>query len=182
MTRSRNTVKKVLIIYIIAGVLVAIIYMGYYSHQNNKDGVTYSFENEVANEDVSVSIEDTEEYGTVADATVQGTEEEPAYVFDDEVKEDTAKEESGEEYSKDAYYSYVTTNRYNRLNVRKDPSTEGEIIYKLAPGSRGYVLERGDKWSYIRTDKVDGYSSNTYLSFEELDKDKLPEDFPEDYR
>lgn len=183
MTRSRNTVKKVLAIYLIAGVIVAIMYMGYYSHVRKAEDVTYVFEDVVANEDVSVTIEDTEELGVPEAPVAEESNDEPVYVFDDDIKAaDEATDADTDDFDEDAYYRYTTTNRYNRLNVRKDPSTSGEIIYKLPPNSSGYVLERGDKWSYIRTDKVDGYSSNSYLAFEELDKDNLPEDFPEDYR
>lgn len=77
-----------------------------------------------------------------------------------------------------ACYSFVTTNRNQILHVRETPSMEGTVIARLAPGTKGYVLEYGPVWSLISTGTVKGYSFNEYLELTEID----PEDIPEEYR
>lgn len=179
MNSRRHTLKKILIIYFIAGLLVALLYYLYGQYNSNDINYGYEFDDVAANSDLSASIESFSEIGD--------TEQEPLETEDAVDTEDTLENQiivDGDNVQVDEkhYYTYKTTNRYNRLRVRVEPSLDGEIIYRLAPGSTGYVLERGDDWSLIRTKEVDGYSSNSYLSFTELDKDNLPGDFPEEYK
>ena len=185
MNKSRNTLKKVIIIYVIAGILVAFLYISFGKYLGVHKEVNYEFDQAVINQSLSASIETTTELGKAYTGDDESASEDGAT---DEISEEAANEiiidsESDESVGSDKhYYKYRTTNKHNRLRVRKEPSTDGEIIYKLAPGATGYVLSREDGWSYIRTDKCDGYSSDAYLTFEELDPNNLPEDFPEDYR
>ena len=77
------------------------------------------------------------------------------------------------------YYSFVTTNRYQILHVRETPDLSGKILARLAPGTKGYVLEHTPEWSLIVTgDNIRGYSYNQYLDLTEI----APEELPEQYR
>lgn len=73
-----------------------------------------------------------------------------------------------------AYYKVTTTNRLSSLNVRIAPGLFSEIIGKLGPGSKAYVLEKGEGWSKIKTDTLEGYCFNQYLDFEEISKEDFP--------
>lgn len=79
-----------------------------------------------------------------------------------------------EEPVKITYYKVTTTNRFSPLNVRVTPGLFSEIIGKLSPGSKAYVLEKGEGWSKIKTDTLEGYCFNQYLDFEEISKEDFP--------
>lgn len=70
------------------------------------------------------------------------------------------------------YYAFTTTNQYTILRVREKPDINSKIIYRLFPGSTGYVLERGDSWSLIQTPEATGYSHNDYLDFQEVSEEE----------
>lgn len=179
MNSRRHTLQKVVVIYLVAGLLVALLYLLYGKYRFDNINYGYEFADQSSDTDVEASIESTVELGadgTESEADTDTTDNTVA-VTDTSNEDNTTSDEDQKHY-----YSYKTTNRYNQLRVRKGPDLNATILYRLAPGATGYVLEKGDSWSLIRTDKVDGYSSNSYLSFTELDKDNLPEDFPEDYR
>ena len=72
------------------------------------------------------------------------------------------------------YYKVTTTNRLSSLNVRIAPGLFSEIIGKLSPGSKAYVIEKGEGWSKIKTDTLEGYCFNQYLDFEEISKEDFP--------
>lgn len=72
------------------------------------------------------------------------------------------------------YYRFTTTNRLTGLNVRLSPNLEATVIGRLSPGSTGYILEKGESWSKIKTDTLEGYASNEYLNLEEISKDEHP--------
>ena len=79
-----------------------------------------------------------------------------------------------EEKEKVSYFKVTTTNRFSPLNVRIAPGLFSEIIGKLNPRSEAYVLEKGEEWSKIKTDTVEGYCSNQYLDFQEISKEDFP--------
>lgn len=82
----------------------------------------------------------------------------------------TDSETSSEE--EPAYYSFVTLNIRSVLHVRIRPGMDADIIWRLSPGSTGYVLEPGEEWSLIKTPDVTGYVSNQYLQFTEIPKEE----------
>lgn len=176
MRRSRDTLKKVLIIYIIAGALVALIYIQLNQYKAQKKEVKYAFSQEVDNDNIKMYIDDTKEIGTEPDNDNLSDQDENVVTT-----ADTASDEQSQTGDK-KFYKYKTTNRYNQLRVRKGPDTSEPIVDKLPPGAVGYVIEKGDEWSYIMTGRVEGYSSNSYLSFDEIDINELPDDFPEEYK
>lgn len=72
------------------------------------------------------------------------------------------------------YYSFTTTNRITKLNVRSAPGLMSPVIGGFPPSSHGYVLEKGEDWSKIKTDNIEGYCSNLYLDFTEISKEEHP--------
>ena len=70
------------------------------------------------------------------------------------------------------YYAFTTTNKVSILHVRKEPSMDAEIIFRLPPASTGYVLERGESWSLIQTPEISGYCNNGYLDFQEVSEEE----------
>lgn len=101
-------------------------------------------------------------------ATIEAAEKEHI------VEEKIAPEVVMEEKEPMLYYKVITTNRFTPLNVRVAPGLSSNIIGKLPPASTGYVLEKGEKWSKIKTNTQEGYCSNDYLSFEEISKEEFP--------
>ncbi len=88
--------------------------------------------------------------------------------------------EEGEEAEPPAetkkYYRFTTINTEGGLRMREEPDPESNTIYKLSPGSEGYVLELGDDWSYIAAEDHVGYCSNEFLSLTEIPEDEYPEE------
>lgn len=93
---------------------------------------------------------------------------------EDDTSDSETIDESGLETddTESVYYSFVTTNTKTALNVRKQPGMDSEIIYRLSPGTTGYVLEQGESWSLIQTTEITGYVSNKYLKFEEIPEEE----------
>lgn len=96
-------------------------------------------------------------------------------VREENAPDGTAMEDTSAEPASDAqerYYTFVTANVRNGLRVRLQPGMDGQIISRLVPGTSGYVLERGEDWSLIKTSDVTGYVSNRYLQFQEISKEE----------
>ena len=55
------------------------------------------------------------------------------------------------------YYKFTTTNKITKLNVRSAPGLMSPVIDGLPPSSVGYVLEKGDDWTKIKTDTVEAF-------------------------
>ncbi|MBR5969452.1 MAG: SH3 domain-containing protein [Lachnospiraceae bacterium] len=74
------------------------------------------------------------------------------------------------------YFRFRITTNQNQLNVRKEPKADAEIVAMLPAGTTGYVLYRGEEWSEIVTDDstVNGYCSNDYLFFTEVEETAFP--------
>lgn len=77
------------------------------------------------------------------------------------------------------YFKYTTCTTKTVLNFRKEPSEDSKIMYKLAPGTPGYVLQPGNEWSMVVVPQYHetGYCATEYLDLVEITK----EDFPEEY-
>lgn len=92
--------------------------------------------------------------------------------------EPVVEEEPAEEVQH--FYKITTTNRVTILRLREQPNLEAKILYKMPPGTPGYVIHRGDLWSYIVASTKDGlqtgYAFNGYLWFEEMDEADIPEE------
>ena len=59
---------------------------------------------------------------------------------------------------------YVRTNTGRGLNLRDEPSVEGNIITSFKPGTAVEVLVRGKSWHKVRVNGQTGYMSAQYLT------------------
>lgn len=130
-------------------------------------------------EAVKVEIEEvTKAIEATSEASAETSEEivvEETVSTEEVSSEEVVETETDEEI---AYYSYTTNNTSAILRVREEPSINSTVLQKLNPGSKGYVLEKGEEWCKVVTaDNVVGYCSTEFLDLEEIDK----EDFPEEY-
>lgn len=120
-------------------------------------------EEEAFNAEVSQKEDSTTQ--DMADASSQEAEDSTG---------DSPTQESAD--AEPVYYSFVTLNTKSALHVRIQPGMDAEIIYRLSPGTTGYVLEIGDGWSLVQTSEITGYVSNQYLQFQEIPAEEyLPE-------
>ena len=51
------------------------------------------------------------------------------------------------------------------LRVRKEPSTEADIVGVLERGARATVIEKGEEWTKITSGEVEGYVFNEYCLY-----------------
>ncbi len=79
------------------------------------------------------------------------------------------------------FYRLQTINRRQILNLRENPSLSAKILYRMPPGTPGYVLHKGEYWSYIVAETRDGtetgFASNLYLNMEEIPPEELPQQY-----
>ena len=59
----------------------------------------------------------------------------------------------------------VLANIDDYVNVRAEANAEATVVGRLFKGDGGYVLEREEGWTKIRSGNVEGYVSNDYLLF-----------------
>ena len=59
----------------------------------------------------------------------------------------------------------VRTNTGIGLNLREEPSLQGDIITSYKPGTKVTVLQRGKSWSRVKVDSREGFMATQYLSF-----------------
>ena len=122
----------------------------------------------------------TSEDGSIAAPEVPVTVPE-SIALDEEPETETETEEPAAEQpveEQPRFYKITTTNRITILRLREAPNLEAKILYKMPPGTPGYVIQRGNLWSYIVASTKDGlktgYAFNGYLWFEEMDEADIP--------
>lgn len=49
------------------------------------------------------------------------------------------------------------------LNIRKEPSEDGERLGKLSAGAAGKIIEQGEEWTLIESGSVTGYVKNEFM-------------------
>jgi len=114
-----------------------------------------------------------------ANDTAEAAEEEPEEI----VEEKTVVEEETEPVTEEKhFYKFNVTTQIHKLRIRKEPSLDGKIISHLNKGEVGYVLEKGEEWSYITNGKATGYCANEYMDMTEISIDELPDYYPEEYK
>ena len=86
--------------------------------------------------------------------------------------ENTEEEPAPEKH----YYEFTAINSKTILHMREAPDIKSKSIYKLKPGTKGYVLEMGDDWSYVTAEEHAGYCSNEYLNLREIPEEEYPEE------
>ena len=98
------------------------------------------------NEEESVSVEETDEQ-----------QEQEAETAEEEAEEEIAAEEVQEEYE---YADFAFANVNDYVNVRNQPSTEGEIVGKIYDGAVAEILAlagENEEWYQIVSGDVEGY-------------------------
>jgi len=85
----------------------------------------------------------------------------------EETPDAVPEEDSSEEA--DAYYLYEVL-PVSALNIRTAPDMQSDIIFTIATGTSGAVLEKGELWSRIKTPRGEGYASSRYLKFTEVSR------------
>lgn len=64
---------------------------------------------------------------------------------------------------KSSYTAYVVTGNKKPVNVRKGPSTNYTVVFKVNYGQAVTVLKHNTKWDYIQHGNQKGYIQNKYL-------------------
>lgn len=64
-----------------------------------------------------------------------------------------------------AWMDYLFADVADKLNVRKEPTTDSEIVGKIAMNQRATIIERADGWTKIKSGNVEGYVFNKYCIF-----------------
>lgn len=85
----------------------------------------------------------------------------------DDVYGEQEGEDSEETGVVDETYGYTVlgvANVENFLNVRKDASTDAELVGKMPAGAGCEIIEELDGWYHIKSGKVDGYVSAEFLA------------------
>lgn len=62
-------------------------------------------------------------------------------------------------------YATVNTEAGVSLNLRANPSTNGEVLATLESGTSAKVVLRSSEWTLVNIDGMDGYLMNEYLDF-----------------
>ena len=132
---------------------------------------------------VTGSVETLDEEEPVSDVEFE-TEEAQTMIMDDSQDNITVQpgvlvdnsEGDEEEEEVKHYYSFTAINTTTILHMREEPDINSKSIYKLKPGTSGYVLELGDDWSLVTADTHVGYCSNEYLNMKEIPEDEYPEE------
>lgn len=162
MNNTQKQIVFTLCFFILLGLAVCILY----------------FAGLLPNSSASVAVSNPMADMVIGSADAPSTSVQPAEVLpDDSEPEVEAETEATEAPKETQYYSFVTVNRHEILHVRETPSMESPVIARLAPGTKGYVLERGPAWSLIVTGNIKGYSYNEYLDMTEIEPEELPEEY-----
>lgn len=63
------------------------------------------------------------------------------------------------------YDNKAVANVTNALNLRSEPSVDGELLGKCYRGAGGEILEQRDGWTRIKSGSLEGWVSDDYLVF-----------------
>lgn len=176
LDKSKRTVLAMLCLYLAAGIVAVILFNVYGSKMSRKgDAVKYTFvdDGKVAEHVEIVSVNVLGESG--AKEEIQPEEE----VVEEQ---EALQEEVQEEPQGKKFYKFVVTTQVNRLRIRREPSEDAGILNFFNKGETGYILIKGENWSYVSNGKKQGYCSNEYMNLIEISKDELPDFFPEEYK
>lgn len=96
--------------------------------------------------------------------------------------EETTEEAAEAEAAPRQFYRLKTATKKQILHLREKPSLSAPILYRMPIGTPGYVLSKGEDWSFIVAETKDGietgFAANRYMNMEEIP----PEEVPEEYR
>jgi len=166
--KSKRTIFALLCLYIAIGIVVVILFSVYGSKiSRHRLEVEYTFtdDGKVGEHLEADSVNVIGESGAKEEAVEEVVVEEPETVPQEKV-----------------FYKFTVTTEIHRLRIRRDPSLLGIIIGHLEKGEVAYVLEKGEKWSYITNGTYIGYCSNEYMDMTEISIDELPDYYPDEYK
>lgn len=76
------------------------------------------------------------------------------------------------------YFTFKTSTTRTVLNFRKEPSENAKVLWKLAPGTFGYILVPGNEWCKVALENGEiGYCATEYLDMTEVTRADFPEEF-----
>ena len=126
---------------------------------------------------------DSEEVTTAAEEELPAEPAEISWTLDEngniiEVPAENPPAPEAPAQSERQFYRLITTTKEQILHLREKPDLFGKILYRLAIGTPGYVLQKGDGWSYIVAETKDGskmgFAANRYLGMEPITPEELP--------
>lgn len=147
-------------------ILVILAVMGISKIAYNGDTETMpdlgsSIETDGGHEDeAGESEQDSECVNTIV---IEITTTDAATATETEIATESEPETTTEPSGPSIYDGYLFADVKLYLNVRKEPTTESEIVGKLYVGDKATIVEELDNgWSHITSGNVDGYVSNEY--------------------
>lgn len=144
---------------VVAATLAAIIVAGGYSTTVKASGIISDMPGAGISVVLNETILTTEENKTTAKETEKNKEENTTQQSEQkettEVVQDTTETEAAEE--KNEYDSIAIAQVSNYVNLRSEPSEEGEILGKLYNNSAATIIATEGDWYKIKSGSVDGY-------------------------
>lgn len=144
---------------VVAATLAAIIVVGGYSTTVKASGIISDMPGAGISVVLNETILTTEENKTTAKETEKNKEENTTQQSEQkettEVVQDTTETEAAEE--KNEYDSIAIAQVSNYVNLRSEPSEEGEILGKLYNNSAATIIATEGDWYKIKSGSVDGY-------------------------
>lgn len=135
-------------IKIAAATLAAIIIAGGYSLDTQASGIM----NDMPGAGIAVVLNDT-----VLASEAEKTEENTTELVQEETKEDANVSENETPVVKSEYENIAIAQVTNYVNLRSEPSEEGEILGKLYNNSAATIISTEGDWYKIKSGTVDGY-------------------------
>lgn len=163
MKKSQTILIGILIFYIVAGIFAALFFF--------KNGSLLSHRLTPDTAVISSSV-----VGTIDEKPEEPVPEpqpEPVITEKPVFEPETAPEPEAPR----AYYKCTVATSRQRLNIRKTPDMNEEILGRLKKGAVAYILELGDEWSLITTGEYTGYCFNEYLQINEIPKEEFPAEY-----
>jgi cell wall-associated NlpC family hydrolase len=131
-----------------AATLAAIIIAGGYSLDTQASGIM----NDMPGAGIAVVLNDT-----VLASEAEKTEENTTELVQEETKEDANVSENETPVVKSEYENIAIAQVTNYVNLRSEPSEEGEILGKLYNNSAATIISTEGDWYKIKSGTVDGY-------------------------
>ena len=69
-------------------------------------------------------------------------------------------------------YTFTVVEISGRLRIRKEPSTDAEILDYMRAGESGEVIRIDEEWVLLKHGETEGYSFGKYLSLEEIPQEQ----------
>jgi uncharacterized protein YgiM (DUF1202 family) len=132
---------------------------------NSKESIIDTVESEeeifiIVTEPETAEVESTEDESTIEiESTTEEIESEmeSENIIESEIEIETTTEPTT--------YTFTSTNRNMKLNIRETPSANAKIIGKIPPRATGTVISIvDDDWVYIEYKGVKGYCSRKYIN------------------